>query len=80
MKNWFLSLSLLIALVGVVSEVCIAADKIRISVSNFNMSFLPSGLEKTQGAARRGQKNHQSTDQGEPLHPSEPRGHDSNTG
>jgi len=49
MKNWFLSFSLLVAFGGVVPELCIAADKIRISVTNFNMSFLPSGLAVRRG-------------------------------
>jgi len=49
MKNLFLSFSLLIGLVGVVPELSIAADKIRISVTNFNMSFLPSGLAVRRG-------------------------------
>lgn len=49
MKHLFLSFSLLIGLVGVVPELSIAADKIRISVTNFNMSFLPSGLAVRKG-------------------------------
>ena len=49
MKNWYLSVSLLIGLAGVIPELSIAADKIRISVTNFNMSFLPSGLAVRKG-------------------------------
>ena len=49
MKDWFLSFSLMIALLSIVPELCIAADKIRISVTNFNMSFLPSGLAVRRG-------------------------------
>src|SRR5688572_16344745 len=49
MKNLYLSIPLLIGLAGVVPEICIAADKIRISVTNFNMSFLPSGLAVRRG-------------------------------
>jgi ABC-type nitrate/sulfonate/bicarbonate transport system substrate-binding protein len=49
MKNWYLSVSLLIGLAGVVPELSTAADKIRISVTNFNMSFLPSGLAVRRG-------------------------------
>jgi NitT/TauT family transport system substrate-binding protein len=41
--------SLLIGLVAVAPDVCVAADKIRISVTNFNMSFLPAGLAVKRG-------------------------------
>jgi len=43
------SFSLLMGLVCVVPGLSIAADKIRISVTNFNMSFLPSGLAVRRG-------------------------------
>jgi NitT/TauT family transport system substrate-binding protein len=39
----------LIALVGALSDFALGADKIRISVTNFNMSFLPSGLAVRRG-------------------------------
>ena len=49
MKQRFLILFLLIGLLGVPPESSPAADKIRISVTNFNMSFLPSGLAVKRG-------------------------------
>jgi len=41
MKIWCLSVALLIALVGVVPKLCIAADKIRISVTRLAQTMLP---------------------------------------
>ena len=52
MKQQFLFLSLLIGLLAVRPESSPAADKIRISVTNFNMSFLPSGLAVKRGFFR----------------------------
>lgn len=52
MKQQFLILSLLIGLLAVRPESSPAADKIRISVTNFNMSFLPSGLAVKRGFFR----------------------------
>ena len=49
MKQQFLILSLLVGLLAVRPESSFAADKIRISVTNFNMSFLPSGLAVKRG-------------------------------
>ena len=49
MKQQYLVLSLLIGLLAVRPESSPAADKIRISVTNFNMSFLPSGLAVKRG-------------------------------
>jgi NitT/TauT family transport system substrate-binding protein len=49
MKKLFCALTAVIGLVCAVSDVSVAADKIRISVTNFNMSFLPSGLAVKRG-------------------------------
>ena len=49
MKTFFLVLLCLIILVGAPLNSAVAADKIRISVTNFNMSFLPSGLAVKRG-------------------------------
>ena len=49
MKKLLLGCLLLIGLVGVAPDLSMAADKIRISVTNFNMSFLPSGLAVKRG-------------------------------
>ena len=51
MKQIILGFSLLIGLVASAPELS-AADKIRISVTNFNMSFLPSGLAVRRGFFR----------------------------
>ena len=48
MKILLLAFLLLIGVPGVAPDVN-AADKIRISVTNFNMSFLPSGLAVRRG-------------------------------
>jgi NitT/TauT family transport system substrate-binding protein len=52
MKQRFLILFLLIGLLVVGPQSSPAADKIRISVTNFNMSFLPSGLAVKRGFFR----------------------------
>ena len=52
MKNLVLAVLSLVALVGAPPSWAIAADKIRISVTNFNMSFLPSGLAVKRGFFR----------------------------
>ena len=49
MKKFFFEFLFLVALVGIAPNVATAADKIRISVTNFNMSFLPSGLAVRRG-------------------------------
>jgi NitT/TauT family transport system substrate-binding protein len=49
MKTLFLALLFLIGLPGAPPNWATAADKIRISVTNFNMSFLPSGLAVKRG-------------------------------
>src|SRR5712691_6360799 len=46
---FFLALLAAIGLVGGAPDLAVAADKIRISVTNFNMSFLPSGLAVKRG-------------------------------
>jgi NitT/TauT family transport system substrate-binding protein len=51
MKQLILGFSLLIGLLASAPELS-AADKIRISVTNFNMSFLPSGLAVRRGFFR----------------------------
>jgi NitT/TauT family transport system substrate-binding protein len=51
MKQLILGFSLLLGLLGSGRELH-AADKIRISVTNFNMSFLPSGLAVRRGFFR----------------------------
>jgi ABC-type nitrate/sulfonate/bicarbonate transport system substrate-binding protein len=48
MKKMFLTFLLLIGLPAVAPDLSVA-DKIRISVTNFNMSFLPSGLAVRRG-------------------------------
>jgi NitT/TauT family transport system substrate-binding protein len=52
MKKFFLEFLSFIALVGIAPNAATAADKIRISVTNFNMSFLPSGLAVRRGFFR----------------------------
>jgi ABC-type nitrate/sulfonate/bicarbonate transport system substrate-binding protein len=52
MKNLVLAVLSLVALVCAPPRWAIAADKIRISVTNFNMSFLPSGLAVKRGFFR----------------------------
>ena len=52
MTNLVLAVLFLVALVGAPPSGAIAADKIRISVTNFNMSFLPSGLAVKRGFFR----------------------------
>jgi ABC-type nitrate/sulfonate/bicarbonate transport system substrate-binding protein len=52
MKKSFLAVLCLTGLVGALCDYAIAADKIRISVTNFNMSFLPSGLAVRRGFFR----------------------------
>jgi len=52
MKNLVLAVLSLVALAGAPPSCAIAADKIRISVTNFNMSFLPSGLAVKRGFFR----------------------------
>ena len=52
MKNLVLAVLSLVALVGAPPSGAIGADKIRISVTNFNMSFLPSGLAVKRGFFR----------------------------
>ena len=49
MKKLLRALPAVIGLVCGVSDLSVAADKIRISVTNFNMSFLPSGLAVKRG-------------------------------
>ncbi len=49
MQNLFFAVLSLIGLVGAPPNWAMAADKIRISVTNFNMSFLPSGLAVRRG-------------------------------
>jgi NitT/TauT family transport system substrate-binding protein len=49
MKQPYLFVPLLIGLLAVGPQSSPAADKIRISVTNFNMSFLPSGLAVKRG-------------------------------
>lgn len=49
MRQRLWGFSLLIGLFMVGPELSVAADKIRISVTNFNMSFLPSGLAVKRG-------------------------------
>ena len=49
MRKLFFAAGCLIALVGALSDYGLGADKIRISVTNFNMSFLPSGLAVRRG-------------------------------
>jgi NitT/TauT family transport system substrate-binding protein len=49
MKNLFFAVLSLFGLVGPPPNLAIAVDKIRISVTNFNMSFLPSGLAVRRG-------------------------------
>ena len=41
MTKLFFAVLCLIGLVGALPNLAVAADKIRISVTNFNMSFLP---------------------------------------
>ena len=52
MKNLVLAVLSLVALVGAPPSGATAADTIRISVTNFNMSFLPSGLAVKRGFFR----------------------------
>jgi NitT/TauT family transport system substrate-binding protein len=52
MKKMFLELLSIIVLAGIAPNIATAADKIRISVTNFNMSFLPSGLAVRRGFFR----------------------------
>jgi NitT/TauT family transport system substrate-binding protein len=49
MKSLFVTVLALIGVAGALPNWAIAADKIRISVTNFNMSFLPSGLAVKRG-------------------------------
>ena len=49
MKKFFFEFLFFVALVGAAPNVATAADKIRISVTNFNMSFLSSGLAIRRG-------------------------------
>jgi NitT/TauT family transport system substrate-binding protein len=49
MKKFLFVLLPLIGLLGTAPDPSAAADKIRISVTNFNMSFLPSGLAVKRG-------------------------------
>lgn len=49
MRKLLLAFLLMVGWVGVAPDLSIAADKIRISVTNFNMSFLPSGLAIKKG-------------------------------
>jgi NitT/TauT family transport system substrate-binding protein len=49
MKNLVFEVLSLFGLVGAPPNLAIAVDKIRISVTNFNMSFLPSGLAVRRG-------------------------------
>jgi NitT/TauT family transport system substrate-binding protein len=49
LQREFFSVLLVVAIVCVGSDQSSAADKIRISVTNFNMSFLPAGLAVKKG-------------------------------
>ena len=41
MQNWLFAVLSLIGLVGARPSLVVVADRIRISLTNFNMSFLP---------------------------------------
>ena len=49
MQNWLFAVLSLIGLVGARPSSVVAADRIRISLTNFNMSFLPSALTVKRG-------------------------------
>jgi ABC-type proline/glycine betaine transport system substrate-binding protein len=49
MRQLLLVFLLMVGRVGVAPDLCNAADKIRISVTNFNMAFLSSGLAVKKG-------------------------------